>query len=269
VSRSRRFRIVAWICVLACMQCFGDIIVFKNGSRLEVKELKFDEASATYQIKGMTATVPIGYVDREATDAANAELRARQEAEAIAAKPIKAEPVTLQEIPLGNMSSRTLSDREIQEVLKKWAKRREESTLVRHSGAGRNTPPQYIGDGNFEIPFRREGNIMLVQGIINDSIRAEFVFDTGASYVVISADLARRAGAEIDFTIPYQAQTANGMTVFYVGYLTKLEVGNMEVRNLAVMVANNCPMNLLGQSRMSQFRVVMDNKQNRIILERN
>lgn len=269
MSRTKRGRLVIWTGILLGVCAFGDVIVFKNGSRLEVKDLQFTDTAATYLVKQMTATVPIQYVDREATDAANAELKARREEEALKAREVPVERVQTGEIPLGNLSNRVLSDREIQEVLKKWAKRREESTLVRHGGASRNTPPQYIGDGNFEIPFRRQGNLMVVMATINDAIPAEFVFDTGASFVVISTELARRSHAEVDYSTPYQVETANGITHVYVGYLKKLLVGNMEVQNLSVMVATNCAINLLGQNLTAHFRVILDNKNNRIILEKN
>ena len=54
---------IAGLLVGAVVFCLGDVVVYRNGSRLEVQDLKIGDQTVSYSIKGMTATVPVRYID--------------------------------------------------------------------------------------------------------------------------------------------------------------------------------------------------------------
>lgn len=251
----------------------ADVIVFKNGSRMEVKDLKIGSGSVTYTINAMTATVPLRYIDLEATQKANEEVRAAQEAERKAAEEKKrlAEEAALSprpdSVPLGDMAGRSLSDKEVQEVLQKWMKRHETKTKLISRDTGAAPPPDW--SGTFQIPFLSDGGVMMVSAKVNNQAAASFVFDTGASITAISTELAYRANVAIDRSQSGTVHTANGPTRCYVGVIESLLVGDLEVRNLPVVVVENCRENLLGQNLLANFTVTVDNRRQVIQLKPN
>jgi predicted aspartyl protease len=64
------------------------------------------------------------------------------------------------------------------------------------------------------------------------------------------------------------AQTGNGMTKLYLAFVEKLVVGDLEVRNLPVTVAENCSVNLIGQNLLQNFKVSFDYQARVITLNR-
>jgi clan AA aspartic protease (TIGR02281 family) len=251
----------------------GDVLVFKNGSRMEVKDLKIGTGSVTYTINAMTATVPLRYIDLELTQLANEELRAIQEAERKAAEEKKrqAEAAALiprpDSVPLGDLAGRSLSDKEVQEVLQKWMKRHEGKTKLVSRTTGAAPPPDWAG--SFQIPFRSEGGVMMVSAQVNSQAAASFVFDTGASITAISTELAYRANVKVDRSQSHTVHTANGPTRCYIGVMESLLVGDLEVRSLPVVVVENCRENLLGQNLIANFTVMVDNRRQVIELKPN
>lgn len=251
----------------------ADVIVFKNGSRMGVKDLKIGSGSVTYTINAMTATVPLRYIDLEATQKANEEVRTAQEAERKAAEEKKrlAEEAALSprpdSVPLGDMAGRSLSDKEVQEVLQKWMKRHETKTKLISRDTGAAPPPDW--NGTFQIPFLSDGGVMMVSARVNNQAAASFVFDTGASITAISTELAYRANVAIDRSQSGTVHTANGPTRCYVGVIESLLVGDLEVRNLPVVVVENCRENLLGQNLLANFTVTVDNRRQVIQLKPN
>ena len=266
-------KIILCLLLLPPVYTEADVIVFKNGSRMEVKDLKIGSGSVTYTVNAMTATVPLRYIDLEATQKANEEIRAIEEAERKAAEEKKrqAEEAALSprpdSVPLGELAGRSLSDKEVQEVLQKWMKRHEAKTKLVSRATGASPPPDW--SGTFEIPFNSEGGVMMVSAKVNNQASASFVFDTGASITAISTELAYRANVAIDRSQPGTVHTANGPTRCYVGVIECLQVGDLEVRNLPVVVVENCRENLLGQNLIANFTVTVDNRSQVIQLKPN
>lgn len=248
----------------------GDTLVFKNGSRTEVQDLQIGTETLTYSIKGMKATVPVRYIDLEATRQANAELEAKRLEAAAAAlersrqeesRPIRVGAVSS---PLGDLARKRFSDKEIQELIEKWKKRPAKITHV--SGPGQPPVPADPQDANFQIPFTRAAGVMFVTGTLNHAETARFVFDTGASVTTLTMPTARAAGLVLNPEDTVELSTANGPTIGYVTTLQSLTLGNLEVEELRVIVTENCTENLLGGNLISQFLVTVDSRQNRIIM---
>jgi aspartyl protease family protein len=117
------------------------------------------------------------------------------------------------------------------------------------TGRGGEVSVMRHGDGQFSLGARVNG------------ARASFLFDTGASTVVLTPETARAAGidpAKLDFSVP--VSTANGRTMAAPVRIDRLAVGSIEERNVEALVAKpgTLPDNLLGMSflrRLSSYEV--------------
>jgi aspartyl protease family protein len=117
------------------------------------------------------------------------------------------------------------------------------------------------------VAARRSDGTFLVTGRVNGR-EARFIFDTGASTIVLRAEDARGFGVEPDtlaYSIP--VSTANGMALAAPVTLATLAVGPIAERNVRALVAKSgvLQINLLGMSfleRLASYEV----RGNRLIL---
>jgi aspartyl protease family protein len=101
-----------------------------------------------------------------------------------------------------------------------------------------------------------------------DGRRLNFMVDTGASLIALTARDAARLGIHpkpSDFTV--QVRTANGITKAAPVELGMVEVGNITVRNVRAMVQAEGALseNLLGMSFLS--RVKFTHERGKLVLE--
>jgi predicted aspartyl protease len=115
---------------------------------------------------------------------------------------------------------------------------------------------QKMGSGLYEIPV-----------MINDVLKISFIFDSGASDVSISPDVAAtlmRTGTvkESDFIGSQKYSFGDGSTAINKRFIIrKLSIGNHVVTNVTATISNsiNAPM-LLGQSVQQKFgKITIDN----------
>jgi aspartyl protease family protein len=126
-----------------------------------------------------------------------------------------------------------------------------------------NAPPEAesIG-GTVSIPADGHGHYS-VSGRVNQH-DIDFMVDTGASYVVLNYDDAKRAGLwpqNLEFS--GRAQTANGVSRMAPVTLDSVQIGNIVVHDVPAAVAEPgaLEINLLGMSflhRLSGFQVKND-----------
>ncbi|MET0605004.1 MAG: TIGR02281 family clan AA aspartic protease [Beijerinckiaceae bacterium] len=110
---------------------------------------------------------------------------------------------------------------------------------------------------------RGAGSSFILNGRVNGQT-ARFIFDTGASAVVLTGEFARTAGytfTDSDFTIP--VSTANGRTTAAPIRINELVIGSISERAVPAMVARPGALreNLLGMSfleRLASYRVEGD-----------
>jgi predicted aspartyl protease len=113
-----------------------------------------------------------------------------------------------------------------------------------------------------EVQIERRGDTYYVPVRINDTITLPFLLDTGASDIVIPADVALtliRAGAlqSGDFIGKSRYRLADGSeAVSDVISLRKLQVGEHSVRNVTASISPLQGEPLLGQSFLSKFGTV-------------
>lgn len=119
-----------------------------------------------------------------------------------------------------------------------------------------------------QVPFDRTEEVMVVDAEINGSFPARFIVDTGASSVVVSLQLAERAGLSRELeTTPVYVQTAGGVVDAFPSKLRELRVGGAQVDDLSVLVCEtmgNDYDGLLGVNFLKRFHVTIDHQSGKI-----
>lgn len=113
-----------------------------------------------------------------------------------------------------------------------------------------------VGEGGEVIVNRRLNGEFAVAAKVNGA-RVTFLFDTGASVVVLTAADARRAGIDtrgLDFDVP--VTTANGAAMAAEVRLDSIEVGPIVMRNVRALVARPGALeeSLLGMSFLERLK---------------
>jgi len=138
-----------------------------------------------------------------------------------------------------------------------------DKTLARYRAA---TPTHHI-------PAEQRGNSTIVYALINGKALGEFVFDTGATSMVLYEPLARKLGvqtANLPFT---KVVVADGSIVQgRRATLKTVRVGDAEVRNVSAIILpdslNHSCDGLLGMSFLRHFMINLDGRNGEIELVR-
>jgi len=129
------------------------------------------------------------------------------------------------------------------------------------------------------VPVRFVDNRVFVPVVLNDSVSAVFLLDTGANRTVITPELARRAG--VDATTPTaraKARMAGGQEVdMSVVRLGSISVGTARIANTVIAVygvmvtdptGKPIPVDgFLGLDFLARFSTTIDPHAGRLILE--
>jgi aspartyl protease family protein len=127
-------------------------------------------------------------------------------------------------------------------------------------GTGLTEPQTEIGQGGEVTITRRGGGTFIVPARINDKA-ARFVFDTGASTIVLTHTTAEAIGlkpASLGYRVP--VGTANGMAMAAPVTLDSVTIGAITLRRVGALVVRPGLLseNLLGQSfleRLASYEV--------------
>lgn len=118
------------------------------------------------------------------------------------------------------------------------------------------------------VPIRMTGSAALVPVILNQTIQAHMLLDTGATYTVVSRGLAASLGL-------YEASratlsTANGLISVPLARLQSIKVGAAEALDLTVAIqdvsVNSTVGGLLGLDFLSRFNTSIDSRKQLLIL---
>jgi clan AA aspartic protease (TIGR02281 family) len=133
--------------------------------------------------------------------------------------------------------------------------------------------PEMVNE--YLIPFERTpGGVILVDAVLNGNVRTRMVFDTGASLVVISEDLARRLGQSVPAgQKKVRLRTAGGDVEGWSTIIQKIELGDATGENVQAAVNGHSNAfdgfdGLLGLSFLEEFKVTIDHRSGVIILRK-
>jgi len=141
------------------------------------------------------------------------------------------------------------------------------------SPSGGPPPPSPSLPDKSAVKFHKQGELMVVQALLNQKEPAKFVVDTGASYTTISQATAKQLQINPENRSAVIAlQTANGVIEAPLVSVGSLDLGGLGLKDLKVAVHDVFPdpaiSGLLGLNFLSEFRVEIDNKNGVIYLER-
>ena len=117
------------------------------------------------------------------------------------------------------------------------------------------------GKGNKIFLTASSGGHFMTAGQVNGRA-VQFMVDTGATSIAMSALDAERAGLNYKLGQPVMMSTANGVTQGFRIKLDSVRVGDVEVLDVdAVVTPQPMPFMLLGNSFLSRFQMLRDNEQ--------
>ena len=102
------------------------------------------------------------------------------------------------------------------------------------------------------IPMAIDGHFW-IDGELN-GVSVKFLVDSGATMTTIGRDTAERAGIALSARPDQVVRTGNGLIRVYSGRARSLEVGSIERRDLAMHVADNEGLNVLGMNFLSSLQ---------------
>jgi clan AA aspartic protease (TIGR02281 family) len=111
------------------------------------------------------------------------------------------------------------------------------------------------------VSLQRAGGGWLAEVVVNESRRARFLVDTGASICVISPELARELGmAPAPGAPPIHLQTLSGRTSGSPVTISSLRVGEAEMHDVAAVIHDTGPGmdGILGNTFLGRFTVTVD-----------
>lgn len=124
-----------------------------------------------------------------------------------------------------------------------------------------------------EVPVTTHRGMLLVRATLNDRFEGTFLLDTGATYCVVSKEVAREAklkgrmGGE-----RVRLMTANGPIEARLAEAREVLVGRVKARDVEVAVVDDAPLpgldGILGLSYLGRFTWKLNSKAGTLSLER-
>ena len=122
----------------------------------------------------------------------------------------------------------------------------------------------------FLVPFTRDGNHIIVEGIVNGRAAGKFIVDTGAYASTIPGSLAQQLGIDPHKGISITTGGIAGTTDVPLIEIESIKLGGAEVRDLAVSILDlpgSSEFGLLGADFLLEYRVAIQYDKNQLILE--
>jgi clan AA aspartic protease (TIGR02281 family) len=123
------------------------------------------------------------------------------------------------------------------------------------------------------IHMTRSNNAIIIPNVIlNNKLGVNFILDTGATYTSISKSTANQLGLDLSNARIVSLKTANGIIQVPRIVLDTININGIEAYNVEVTIhdvpaAKNVT-GLLGLSFLDQFKLTIEKKNNKIILEK-
>jgi len=163
------------------------------------------------------------------------------------------------------------NSKETEVIYKKWEKKRlQTAKWVQEEKTRKELAPK-------EVKIQQKNGHILVDVLLNKKITASLIMDTGASFIVLTSDVAKRLGvdsAEKEVgTMQLILSDGRKITAKFV-FLQSVIIQGLEANNVeaAVLPEDSADANLkdglLGMSFLRRFNFRVDSKNSKLILER-
>jgi len=138
------------------------------------------------------------------------------------------------------------------------------------------TPPRPadpVRPDSVSIPLESDGQVAVVLALLNGRTPASLIVDTGATYTVISYEIANELRIDLSENTPVtRLQTANGVITAPVIELDSVDVGGMKLNQIKAAVhdfaSGMSVAGLLGLNFLQHFRVDIDTATRTLVLQR-
>ncbi len=123
-------------------------------------------------------------------------------------------------------------------------------------------------DSKAVVLFRPGSSSIAARATVNGTHSADFVVDTGATYVTITPEMARRLGIYWKPLLPVTLQTANGLVSGWLTTVDSIEVNGLTAKKVLVAIIDQSlgTEGLLGLSFLSQFKYEVDHTDGKLVL---
>ncbi len=122
------------------------------------------------------------------------------------------------------------------------------------------------------VKLQKVGMSFFADVVINEKIRTKLVVDSGATSVVISDDVAKRAGENVASAPEVDFDSVTGHAVAHLVVLKSLRVGDAKISNVKALVhdmpSQNGETGLLGMTFLSHFKTTLDAEHSQLWLTR-
>ncbi|MBD3308211.1 TIGR02281 family clan AA aspartic protease [candidate division KSB3 bacterium] len=122
------------------------------------------------------------------------------------------------------------------------------------------------------VPYNKENAMIIIEATVNGTLTTSFAVDTGATYTIISPDVAKALYLSPNATAPLiTLQTANGRIQVPLVQLQSVAVGGVSTLNVAAAIhelqSDANISGLLGLNFLNRFRLTVDATQHQLILQ--
>ena len=133
---------------------------------------------------------------------------------------------------------------------------------------GITSPPSPIETQGYEVNLFRRHELWLTEVVLNGRAKQYFIVDTGASFTLISRQIANELGIPINETTPFiRVASVSDVMLTPLVTLRSIQVGKAEVENVdALVYTMPSYQGLLGNSFLNKFKVVIDSLNGKMTL---
>jgi len=133
---------------------------------------------------------------------------------------------------------------------------------------GITSSPTPIETQGYEVNLFRRHELWLTEVVLNGSVKQYFIVDTGASFTLISRQIANELGIPINDQTPFiRVTSVSDVILTPLVTLRSLQVGKAEVENVdALVYTMPTYQGLLGNSFLNKFKVVIDSLNGKMTL---
>lgn len=123
------------------------------------------------------------------------------------------------------------------------------------------------------VNYRKQKSSIIIEATINKKLTEAFLIDTGATYTIISPDVAKALNLEPNPKVPpITLQAASGMIEAPLINLDVVTVGELEVPNIEAAIYDIAPdsgiSGVIGLNFLNRFTMTVDSTHHTLTLER-